>query len=251
MPARHHTPIAVASIATTRHHRRRQHAHTPNRTEEQASRRRVPVLAWSQLPTTLHAFASIPLLYCHSRQHPLCAGDSQFYTSGPQAGAEVTPFSYCIQHVLLHSTRLHICVVHSHAPQEIPEIFTTKTGLGSSAALVSSLVAALFHYVGLMDNQQQRDLSHNVAQFCHCSAQGKVGSGFDVSAAFYGRSADICCDPCPVTSLVFVVTLSPVRRSPYSQPLPQSALLPVRCQFAEPAARGTQRARAHLCVYAP
>jgi phosphomevalonate kinase len=37
-----------------------------------------------------------------------------------------------------------------------------------------------------MGTSEQRDMSHNVAQFCHCSAQGKVGSGFDVSAAFYG-----------------------------------------------------------------
>ena len=29
-------------------------------------------------------------------------------------------------------------------------------------------------------------LVHNLAQFCHCLAQGKVGSGFDVSAAVYG-----------------------------------------------------------------
>jgi len=27
---------------------------------------------------------------------------------------------------------------------------------------------------------------HNVAQYCHCLAQGKVGSGFDVSAAVWG-----------------------------------------------------------------
>ena len=38
------------------------------------------------------------------------------------------------------------------------------------------------------------DLVHNLAQFCHCIAQGsavayhlgKIGSGFDVSAAVYG-----------------------------------------------------------------
>lgn len=30
------------------------------------------------------------------------------------------------------------------------------------------------------------DLVHNLAQFSHCLAQGKVGSGFDISSAVYG-----------------------------------------------------------------
>lgn len=30
------------------------------------------------------------------------------------------------------------------------------------------------------------ELAHNVAQFSHCAAQGKIGSGFDVSSAIYG-----------------------------------------------------------------
>ena len=29
-------------------------------------------------------------------------------------------------------------------------------------------------------------MAHHVAQFAHCLAQGKVGSGFDVSASFHG-----------------------------------------------------------------
>lgn len=31
-----------------------------------------------------------------------------------------------------------------------------------------------------------RTIAHNLAQFVHCLAQGKVGSGFDVSAAVFG-----------------------------------------------------------------
>jgi phosphomevalonate kinase len=31
-----------------------------------------------------------------------------------------------------------------------------------------------------------RPLAHNLAQYVHCLAQGKVGSGFDVSAAVFG-----------------------------------------------------------------
>ena len=66
-----------------------------------------------------------------------------------------------------------------------------KTGLGSSAALITSLVTALLVQSGLIAPDQltsasTRRLAHNVAQFVHCLAQGKVGSGFDVSAAVFG-----------------------------------------------------------------
>ena len=69
-----------------------------------------------------------------------------------------------------------------------------KTGLGSSAALVTSLVAAIlahFHVVALPTDETEADrtqlaLIHNLAQVCHCCAQGKVGSGFDVAAAVFG-----------------------------------------------------------------
>lgn len=67
-----------------------------------------------------------------------------------------------------------------------------KTGLGSSAALTTSLVGALFHYFAAAPSEQAQDeddpttIIHNLAQICHCHAQGKVGSGFDVSAACFG-----------------------------------------------------------------
>ncbi|EXJ84827.1 hypothetical protein A1O3_05500 [Capronia epimyces CBS 606.96] len=66
-----------------------------------------------------------------------------------------------------------------------------KTGLGSSAALVTSLVSALlaFHTTefGTESALPHRTI-HNLAQAAHCAAQGKVGSGFDVAAAVYGSS---------------------------------------------------------------
>ncbi|NP_001355169.1 phosphomevalonate kinase [Zea mays] len=77
-----------------------------------------------------------------------------------------------------------------------PEV--AKTGLGSSAAMTTSVVAALLHYLGVVslscpgqssgDNTTTRelDLVHSIAQSAHCIAQGKIGSGFDVSAAVYG-----------------------------------------------------------------
>ncbi|KAI0396730.1 ribosomal protein S5 domain 2-type protein [Xylariaceae sp. FL0594] len=66
-----------------------------------------------------------------------------------------------------------------------------KTGLGSSAALVTALTAALLtHYLPESDfdlaTSEGKRILHNLAQAAHCAAQGKVGSGFDVAAAVYG-----------------------------------------------------------------
>ena len=66
-----------------------------------------------------------------------------------------------------------------------------KTGLGSSAALVTAFIAATMAYYvpkDLMDvtSETGRRRLHNLAQAAHCAAQGKVGSGFDVAAAVYG-----------------------------------------------------------------
>ena len=81
-----------------------------------------------------------------------------------------------------------------------------KTGLGSSATLVTSLLGALLHAFGsieLPSKESVKDgalpaatgalkgdaalsLLHSLAQLCHCTAQGKVGSGFDVCVATYG-----------------------------------------------------------------
>ncbi|KAF4455565.1 phosphomevalonate kinase [Fusarium albosuccineum] len=66
-----------------------------------------------------------------------------------------------------------------------------KTGLGSSAALVTSLTASLLgHYLPRdlfdIESDQGKRTLHNLAQAAHCAAQGKVGSGFDVATAVYG-----------------------------------------------------------------
>lgn len=63
-----------------------------------------------------------------------------------------------------------------------------KTGLGSSAALVTALVSALVMHRTMHpdDLPVYRDKLHNLAQAAHCAAQGKVGSGFDVGAAVFG-----------------------------------------------------------------
>ncbi|ELR09815.1 phosphomevalonate kinase [Pseudogymnoascus destructans] len=59
-----------------------------------------------------------------------------------------------------------------------------KTGLGSSAALTTALTSSLLHQ--LLPSPPSQILQHNLSQACHCAAQGKIGSGFDVAAAVYG-----------------------------------------------------------------
>ncbi|CUS20335.1 LAQU0S01e04324g1_1 [Lachancea quebecensis] len=64
-----------------------------------------------------------------------------------------------------------------------------KTGLGSSAGLVTVLVSALLSiFKPNLDVGAEEDLVtiHNLSQVAHCQAQGKVGSGFDVAAAVFG-----------------------------------------------------------------
>jgi phosphomevalonate kinase len=84
---------------------------------------------------------------------------------------------------------------------------------GSSAAMTTALVGAILHFFGVVnlqdDTRAQRHVTpttatstnitsspeadtrskstvHNLAQLAHAVAQGKIGSGFDVSAAVYG-----------------------------------------------------------------
>lgn len=68
---------------------------------------------------------------------------------------------------------------------------THKTGLGSSAALVTAFTAAVLrHYLtdekSHITADEGKAVLHNLAQAAHCAAQGKVGSGFDVASAVYG-----------------------------------------------------------------
>jgi len=52
------------------------------------------------------------------------------------------------------------------------------------------------------DDSDDRRLAHNLAQFVHCVAQGKVGSGFDVSAAVFGSHVYTRFDPGVIQNLL-------------------------------------------------
>eukprot|EP00752_Nemacystus_decipiens_P017941 g16082.t1 len=124
--------------------------------------------------------------------------DNDFYSQTRQLHARGLP---CTSSALATLPPFLECPV-----SEDGAVVVAKTGMGSSAALVSSLVGAVLSFFGAAhlpcfdDNPDQKpspeenvpgvkeglDLTHNLAQACHCVAQGKVGSGFDVSAAVYG-----------------------------------------------------------------
>lgn len=73
--------------------------------------------------------------------------------------------------------------------------------------MTTAVVSALLHYLGVVDlsssenhlqeinSSSDLDMVHMIAQSAHCIAQGKVGSGFDVSSAVYGSQRYIRFSP--------------------------------------------------------
>lgn len=82
----------------------------------------------------------------------------------------------------------HLGSLTPFSPIPKPLSKANKTGLGSSAALVTSLVGALLSHLQLvhLGSGSDNEYVHSIAQFAHSLAQGKVGSGFDVSSAVFG-----------------------------------------------------------------
>ncbi|KAL5552263.1 hypothetical protein UlMin_002439 [Ulmus minor] len=108
----------------------------------------------------------------------------------------------------------------SNGENSKPEV--AKTGLGSSAAMTTAVVAALLHYLGVVDlssskdqNQEKHtgdiDLVHIIAQTAHCIAQGKVGSGFDVSSAVYGSHRYVRFSPEVISSAQVTASHAPLQ----------------------------------------
>jgi phosphomevalonate kinase len=95
-----------------------------------------------------------------------------------------------------------------------------KTGLGSSAALITSLVSALLLHLHVIsqtsfggsqpqsaneepyNGNEGKKLAHNLAQFIHCLAQGKIGSGFDIAAAVFGSQIYTRFNPAAIKSFM-------------------------------------------------
>lgn len=117
----------------------------------------------------------------------------------PEALASLPPF-----------TSITFNTEESNADNRKPEV--SKTGLGSSAAMTTAVVAALLHYLGVVnlnstkDQDKEKkgtgdlDVIHMIAQTAHCLAQGKVGSGFDVSSAVYGSQRYVRFSPDVISS---------------------------------------------------
>ena len=83
-----------------------------------------------------------------------------------------------------------------------------KTGMGSSAALITSLVGGILDFC-CVDSSSWSDFTkivHNTAQCCHSYAQGKIGSGFDVSAACYSSHVYTRFSPTIISDLINKVT---------------------------------------------
>jgi phosphomevalonate kinase len=125
----------------------------------------------------------------------------------PEALAALPPF-----------TSITFNIEESNAENCKPEV--AKTGLGSSAAMTTAVVAALLHYLGVVnlssltkDQDQEKDTTdldivHMIAQTAHCIAQGKVGSGFDVSSAVYGSQRYVRFSPEVISSAQVSLSLS-------------------------------------------
>jgi phosphomevalonate kinase len=99
-----------------------------------------------------------------------------------------------------------------------------KTGLGSSAALITVIVSSMLKY-SKINNQQ---FLHFVAQVANFRAQQKIGSGFDVSAAVYGSHLFTRYQSCLALALVdhFSTSLEAVLDEIAAWPVPTTFKIP-------------------------
>ncbi|KAF8161094.1 ribosomal protein S5 domain 2-type protein [Crassisporium funariophilum] len=134
------------------------------------------------------------------------AGDNDFYSQRAK-----------LESMGLARTISSLSHIPPFCPTEVHLADVHKTGLGSSAALITSLTSALLVHLAAIpeasfseDDNEGRRLAHNLAQYVHCVAQGKVGSGFDVSAAVFGSHIYTRFDPAVIQDSMNDNSLLPV-----------------------------------------
>lgn len=146
-------------------------------------------------------------------------GCNDFYSYRNQIEARGLPLVPESLATLQPFTSINFNAEESNVENCKPEV--AKTGLGSSAAMTTAVVAALLNYLGVVDlplystNQKNDkildlDLVHMIAQTAHCIAQGKVGSGFDVSSAVYGSHRYVRFSPNIISSAQEAVDTTPL-----------------------------------------
>ncbi|KAJ7084399.1 phosphomevalonate kinase [Mycena belliarum] len=125
-------------------------------------------------------------------------GDNDFYSQRAQLAALGLP-----------RTLASLSQIAPFVPTGVKLSSVHKTGLGSSAALITSLVSSLLLHLSIIppsdlieNGTHGRRLAHNLSQYVHCLAQGKVGSGFDVSAAVFGSHLYTRFDPAVLQQLM-------------------------------------------------
>ncbi|GMF11686.1 unnamed protein product [Phytophthora lilii] len=126
--------------------------------------------------------------------HVTLRGDNDFYSQVQRVGIIELKTLDCLGLVgllgLLERVKINLLTTEHYTPERGGKLVALKTGMGSSAALVTSLVAALVAFfvpsVDFDKREEDLELVHNLAQLSHCYVQRKIGSGFDVSAACFG-----------------------------------------------------------------
>ncbi|KAK7057180.1 Phosphomevalonate kinase [Favolaschia claudopus] len=132
-------------------------------------------------------------------------GDNDFYSQRAQLASLSLP-----------RTLASLSKIPPFVPTGVPISQVHKTGLGSSAALITSLTSSLLLHLSIIppsdlvqNDSEGRHLAHNLSQYVHCLAQGKVGSGFDVSAAVFGSHIYTRFDPAVIQQLMSDSTSNP------------------------------------------
>ncbi|GLU05348.1 hypothetical protein SLE2022_224510 [Rubroshorea leprosula] len=147
-------------------------------------------------------------------------GSNDFYSYRNQIEARGLPLTPEALAALPPFTSITFNTEGSKGENCKPEV--AKTGLGSSAAMTTAVVAALLHYLGVVNlnfslrdqlenGKDDFDVIHVIAQSAHCIAQGKVGSGFDVSSAVYGSQRYVRFSPEVLASAQAVVKAMPLQ----------------------------------------